>query len=203
MYLFIYFNGIVTGISTHGSSMTFCPNVSGWVLPFLQIINRATGQSCCCPAFCQQIFLKCKSLSPLAVPRTIFLLSVHVQTWRKPAGLSQITVPSQRATGAFDPPSNLCQARKEKKRKAKKGWKKVSLVHFNGLQRFWLKKKTSSVSPVIFNTALWGERLVMERSSVGNVPAISGSARSFVLKVELHSGRFIPSLCLTLMHFLV
>lgn len=135
--LFIYFNGIVTGISTHGCSMTFRPTVSGWVPPFPQIINRATGQSCCCPAFRQQIFLKCKSLSPLAVPRTIFLLSVHVQTWRKPAGLSQITVPSQRAMGAFHPRSNLCQERKEKKRN---GVKKVSQVHLcpksNGLQRF-------------------------------------------------------------------
>lgn len=147
--------------------MTFRPTVSGWVPPFPQIINRATGQSCCCPAFRQQIFLKCKSLSPLAVPRTIFLLSVHVQTWRKPAGLSQITVPSQRAMGAFHPRSNLCQERKEKKRN---GVKKVSQVHLcpksNGLQRFWMKKKSSTGWPVIFNTALWGERLVMDRSSV-------------------------------------
>lgn len=137
VYLFIYFNGIVTGISTHGCSVTFRPTVSGWVPPFPQIINCATGQSCCCPAFRQQIFLKCKSLSPLAVPRTIFLLSVHVQTWRKPAGLSQITVPSQRAMGAFHPRSNLCQERKEKKRNEVK---KVSQVHLcpksNGPQRF-------------------------------------------------------------------
>lgn len=83
------------------------------------------------PSFSQQIFLP-KSLSPLAVPRTIFLLSVHVQTWRKPAGLSQSPSPARepwgfRSTEQFQP---------DRKRKRKeKGGKKKKFRLYSGAKR--------------------------------------------------------------------
>lgn len=98
--------------------------------------------------------------------------------------------------GAFDPPRNLCQKRKEK----------GSLKSFSGSFLPEEQPVAKVLNEKEYQPAHLSFLILPVDGNFGNRQikglAISRSALSFVLEVELHSGRFIPSLCLILMHFL-
>lgn len=95
------------------------PTVAGWVHPSLDF--KPWMVECCWPTLANRYFSQNPS-SPLAVPKTIFLLSVLIQTWSKPAGLSQSLSPARklwcpRSTEQFQPEKValvfLCQKSKK------------------------------------------------------------------------------------------
>lgn len=95
-------------------------------------------------------------------------------------------------------------ARKEKKRavKKKKSFSGSLVPEEQRVAKALNEKKKIHQLTCHFQYYPWMGTLITDRLRVLSVPAISGNVRSLVLKVKLHSGRFFPSLCFILMHFL-